>query len=463
MARRKHNRKLEYGALEDRCLLANSVFFHNTTTMTLHISAGVTEVVDAEYANDMSFALDTETNELVVNEPDDVERRFDASLINRISYRGTPGNDRFTNNTEISARIVGFAGDDLIFSGDGNDNVIAANGNDTVYPGLGNDYVAGGKGNDMVIETEDAGGNDRFFGGPGDDTLEGGSGFDYMSGHEGSDTIRGGSENDTILGLDGFDLLFGGSGRDFIYGGNDHDELFGEFGDDRLLGQDGNDTISGGVGDDVAIGGDGNDIIDGDEGDDRVVGNEGNDVLRGGTGADTHIASLPTSDGNPQGFDLVVTGDDTDADYVLAHPSDDVELGAEDVSADTELIRRNLQTRFLTQNLGNPGWQQTASGLQYRTVVSGDGISPTANDTVRVNYRGTFIDGVEFDANDAISFPLDRVIQGWTEGLQLMNVGGTIELAIPADLAYGESGTTGIPGGSTLLFEVDLLEVFENF
>lgn len=417
-------------------------------------------MADAQFANDMSFSIDTTTNELVVTEPDDVEQRFDVADVNRISYRGTPGNDRFTNNTDISSRVVGFAGEDIITSGDGDDTVIAANGNDIVYPGDGNDYVAGGQGDDQILESENSMGRDRFFGGPGADTIEGGGGVDFLAGHEGDDIIRGGSENDAIFGHDGLDQLFGGSGRDFIYGGDGADQMHGGHGPDRLLGQGGGDTITGGVGDDVALGGAGNDVIDGNEGNDRLIGNLGNDVIRGGIGADTLIAATATPNGSTSGFDSVNTGDDTDIDFVLAHPgSDIVDLNDEDNVADTDVIRRNLQARFLQNNLSVPGWQGTSSGLQYRTVATGNGATPSATDTVTVNYRGTFIDGTEFDANDDISFDLNRVIAGWTEGLQLMKVGGTIELAVPAALAYGQVNIAGIPGGSTLLFTVDLLGI----
>jgi Ca2+-binding RTX toxin-like protein len=460
MARQKRTR-LNYGALENRCLLANSVFFLNTATSTLHISAGVPTAgttSNSQYLNEMTFTLDAQTNMLNVAEAGEPDQQFNAADIDRISYRGTFGNDMFDNQTDISARVVGFAGDDLIMSGNGDDVVIAANGNDTVHPGDGNDYVAGGQGDDHILEGDNTG-NDRFFGGPGNDTLEGGAGTDFLAAHEGDDIVRGGADNDSIFGHDGLDQLFGGSARDFIYGGNGDDTISGGFGLDRILGQDGNDTISGGEHDDVILGGNGNDTIDGDEGNDRLIGNEGNDILRGGVGADTHISATPASNGNPQGTDTVETGDDTDSDSVLAHPIDIVTLGAGDSFADTEVIRRNLQVRFLNQNINNSGWQETDSGLQYRTVVTGTGDTPVSTDTVRVNYSGLFIDGVQFDANDNISFRLDQVIAGWTEGLQLMREGGTIELAIPAELAYGESGTFGIPPHSTLLFSVQLLEI----
>ena len=102
----------------------------------------------------------------------------------------------------------------------------------------------------------------------------------------------------------------------------------------------------------------------------------------------------------------------------------------------------------------------TASGIVYLIQDSGSEVRATSDrDTVKVNYRGTLIDGKEFDANEGISFPLNRVIKGWTEGMKLVGEGGKITLVIPANLAYGERGPRDIGTNSTLIFDVDLLEV----
>ena len=106
----------------------------------------------------------------------------------------------------------------------------------------------------------------------------------------------------------------------------------------------------------------------------------------------------------------------------------------------------------------------TASGLVYRSLKDGTGASPKASDTVKVNYRGTFPDGKEFDSsykrNQAIEFPLGNVIKCWTEGVQRMKVGGKAKLTCPATIAYGERGAGGtIPPNATLLFEVELLAI----
>ena len=106
----------------------------------------------------------------------------------------------------------------------------------------------------------------------------------------------------------------------------------------------------------------------------------------------------------------------------------------------------------------------TASGLVYRSLKDGNGASPKASDKVKVNYRGTFPDGKEFDSsykrNEAIEFPLNGVIPCWTEGVQRMKVGGKAKLTCPASIAYGERGAGGvIPPNATLLFEVELLAI----
>ena len=112
----------------------------------------------------------------------------------------------------------------------------------------------------------------------------------------------------------------------------------------------------------------------------------------------------------------------------------------------------------------NPKAKQTKSGLVYETIKEGTGKTPAASDTVEVHYHGTLTNGTVFDSsvkrNKKISFPLNRVIPGWTEGLQLVKEGGKIKLVIPSDLAYGNAGAPpSIPGGATLIFEVELFKV----
>jgi FKBP-type peptidyl-prolyl cis-trans isomerase FkpA len=110
-----------------------------------------------------------------------------------------------------------------------------------------------------------------------------------------------------------------------------------------------------------------------------------------------------------------------------------------------------------------PGTVKTASGLIYRETTAGTGGSPAASDTVKVHYRGTLIDGSEFDSSykrdQPATFPLGGVIKCWTEGVQLMKVGGKATLICPSDTAYGDGGRPGIPGGATLIFEIELLGI----
>ena len=109
------------------------------------------------------------------------------------------------------------------------------------------------------------------------------------------------------------------------------------------------------------------------------------------------------------------------------------------------------------------GAQLSESGLVYRTVEAGDGPSPAATDTVKVHYHGTFPNGEVFDSSrdrgEPIEFALTGVIACWTEGVQKMKVGETARLVCPSDIAYGDAGRPGIPGGSTLIFEVELLGI----
>lgn len=115
---------------------------------------------------------------------------------------------------------------------------------------------------------------------------------------------------------------------------------------------------------------------------------------------------------------------------------------------------------FLAENAKRPGVITTPSGLQYQVLQEGKGRQPGATDMVRVNYAGSLVDGHEFDRGEGIEFPLDRVIPGWTEGLQLMKEGGKTRFFIPSDLAYGDRGAGGvIPPNAALIFEVDLIAV----
>ena len=120
--------------------------------------------------------------------------------------------------------------------------------------------------------------------------------------------------------------------------------------------------------------------------------------------------------------------------------------------------------QYLAANAKKEGVKVTPSGLQYKVITEGTGKSPKATDTVLVHYRGTLLDGTEFDSsykrNEPISFPLNQVIPGWTEGVQLMKEGSKYQFTIPSKLAYGPRGAGGLIGpNETLIFDVELLKV----
>jgi FKBP-type peptidyl-prolyl cis-trans isomerase len=132
--------------------------------------------------------------------------------------------------------------------------------------------------------------------------------------------------------------------------------------------------------------------------------------------------------------------------------------------ADANLEAANL---FLEENAKKNGIITTESGLQYEIIAKGDGDAPTADNVVRVNYSGSLIDGKTFDSSydrgEPVEFPLDQVIPGWTEGIQLMNAGGHYKFYIPPKLGYGDQpvGNGLIPANSVLIFDVELLDILE--
>ncbi len=141
------------------------------------------------------------------------------------------------------------------------------------------------------------------------------------------------------------------------------------------------------------------------------------------------------------------------------------EMQAETILKMNEIKEKNKKDgeMFLAENKKKKGVITTASGLQYIVLTKGTGLSPKIDDKVKVHYSGTLIDGTEFDSSykrgEPVPFPLNGVITGWGEALQLMKVGGKNRLFIPSELAYGEQGSGPIGPNSVLIFEVELLEI----
>lgn len=135
-----------------------------------------------------------------------------------------------------------------------------------------------------------------------------------------------------------------------------------------------------------------------------------------------------------------------------------------DLQEKAESAAKEAGKKFLEENKKNPDVKETASGLQYVVEKEGEGASPKADDEVTVHYTGRLLDGTVFDSSvnrgEPATFPLNRVIPGWTEGVQLMKEGAKYTFFIPSDLAYGPQGIQGaIPPHSTLIFEVELIKV----
>ena len=197
------------------------------------------------------------------------------------------------------------------------------------------------------------------------------------------------------------------------------------------------------------------------------------DEQRAGYGMGVNIGSTLAGQGLLQDLDLdaMIMG-------IRDSISGELQISEEEIMAALQTLQMKKQAEaeaeiaaqaqagvaFLAQNGERSGVTTTASGLQYEVITSGSGgAKPKETDTVNVHYHGTLMDGTVFDSsverNEPISFPLNGVIPGWTEGLQLMGVGDKYRFFIPSDLAYGDSGAGPIPPNSTLIFEVELLSI----
>jgi FKBP-type peptidyl-prolyl cis-trans isomerase FkpA/FKBP-type peptidyl-prolyl cis-trans isomerase FklB len=143
-----------------------------------------------------------------------------------------------------------------------------------------------------------------------------------------------------------------------------------------------------------------------------------------------------------------------------------LEAAHEEEQAGLSAANAEAGAKYLTENGAKEGVVTTETGLQYKVITQGEGDMPGATDNVTVHYRGTLIDGTEFDSsysrNEPATFPVNAVIPGWTEALQLMPVGAKWELTIPSSLAYGPAATGTIGPDSVLLFEVELLSIAQQ-
>lgn len=152
---------------------------------------------------------------------------------------------------------------------------------------------------------------------------------------------------------------------------------------------------------------------------------------------------------------------------VMTAFQDEIEIKARDRQAKLAETNKKAGEAFLADNKKKEGVKTLESGLQYKVIKSGDGASPKVTDTVTTNYRGTLIDGTEFDSSYErgmpATFPVGGVIRGWTEALQKMKVGDKWMLYIPSQLAYGPEGRGGVIGpNATLVFEIELLGIGEE-
>ncbi len=153
-----------------------------------------------------------------------------------------------------------------------------------------------------------------------------------------------------------------------------------------------------------------------------------------------------------------------DAQKVMQELTEGLKKKQEEKAKQLSETNKTAGEKFLAENKVKEGVQTTASGLQYKIITAGNGVKPKATDTVKVHYAGRLLDGTEFDSSikrgEPVEFPVNGVIPGWIEALQLMPQGSKWEVYIPSDLAYGPAGQgPTIPPASTLIFIVELLEV----
>jgi FKBP-type peptidyl-prolyl cis-trans isomerase FkpA len=164
---------------------------------------------------------------------------------------------------------------------------------------------------------------------------------------------------------------------------------------------------------------------------------------------------------SPEELEIVLKGM---SDAAAGKPAIDLNVQGPKIQALYSARIKAVAAGFLEKAAAEPGAEKTASGLIYKEERAGNGTSPKPTDKVKVNYRGTLVNGTEFDSsykrNQPLDFSLTQVIACWTEGVQKMKVGGKAKLTCPSSIAYGDAGQPPtIPGGATLIFEVELLAI----
>nr|WP_314267865.1 FKBP-type peptidyl-prolyl cis-trans isomerase [uncultured Moellerella sp.] len=154
---------------------------------------------------------------------------------------------------------------------------------------------------------------------------------------------------------------------------------------------------------------------------------------------------------------------EAEIDATLREFETQVKAAAEKKIAEETVANTKKGDDFRAKYAKEKGVEKTKSGLLYKIEKAGTGAQPKEKDTVVVHYKGSLIDGTEFDSsytrNEPLTIPLDSVIKGWTEGMQHLKKGGKMQLVIAPELAYGEAGVPGIPANSTLIFDVELLDI----
>ncbi len=410
---------------------------------------------------------------------------------------GDNGNDRLLGS-QGNDTLVGGAGDDRLVGGDGNDFLDGAEGMDELFGDSGSDLIIGGSENDMAFGGS---GPDTILGYDGDDVLNGGLGFDVLVGHAGADSLFGGNDGDILIGSAGADSLFGQGGADMLIGGITNNQLSidaldamrtawtmsGSFGDGLAAALDGLvvepeapvNQLTGGSGQDAFYPVAASEVVD--EGpNEPLIGQEllalndtyeaaigetisitlgdgvlSNDLVPGG-GAVTLAVITP-----PQNNTLTLNADGSFTYTQSTLGRDSFVYRITNGAGETSLATVRIVVSGLPPLPDGADLTTNPSGLQFYDFVTGTGAMPIEANTVRVAYVGYLPNGQIFDSNTSATFPLGNLIEGFTEGVVGMQVGGMRRIVIPPALGYGPGGNpgAGIGGTDVITFDVTLLAI----